>query len=124
MAKTILRNFAALLALTFVSLEYLLLYAGLMPDRHALMVNIVLVPLLFGCAGFFLLKATLPVKLALMALLPVVHVIYLGGDDAKPGLKNMVAAVELVFISIGVVLGYLARRFLFRRFAGDRSGKI
>ena len=110
MARTILWNFGALLVLAFLSLEYLLFFSKLVPESLASTVSFGLVPALFGCAGFFLLKARLPVKLALLALLPAAHLLYLSGEHARPRLDVMMVAAEMVSLSAGAVLGHLARR--------------
>ena len=52
---------AALLA--FASLAYLSLLASYIPSRYALPVNFMLVPLLFGFAGYLLMQGTWMVKL-------------------------------------------------------------
>jgi hypothetical protein len=112
MINSIFINTVSLLLLAIASLAYLLLIAGHVPDKHALAINFMLVPLLFGCAGFFLFKGALPTKLLLMASLPLIHVLYFGADSTKPGLENMIAVGEFFFICIGVLLGYLARKYL------------
>ena len=114
LSNPILVNGVRILVLAFLSLEYFVLFGERMPERYALTINIMLVPLVFGIAGFFLLKGRLPVKLALMALLPLALVFYFGGDPAKPGLENLVAATLYVFLCLGVVMGAVAKRYLAR----------
>ena len=112
MTNSIFINAISLLFLALASLAYFLLIAGHVPHKYALVINFMLVPLLFGCAGFFLFKGPLPIKLILLAVLPLLHVLYFGADSTKPGLENMLAVGEFVFICIGVVLSYLANKYL------------
>lgn len=112
MPNSILLNTVSIIVLTLASLAYLLLLAGYVPDKYALVINFMLVPLLFGCLGFFLLRGVLPIKLLLLAVLPIAHVLYFGADSTKPGLENMIAVGELIFIGLGVVLSYFANKFL------------
>lgn len=105
-------NVVSLLLLAAASVAYLILVAGYVPDKHALLINFMLVPLLFGIAGFFLLKGGLLIKLILLAVLPLVHVIYFGSDSTKPGLENMIAVGEFIFICIGMSLGVFANKYL------------
>ena len=58
MVNSFFINAVSLLLLTAASVAYLILVAGYVPDQHALLINVMLVPLLFGIAGFFLLKGT------------------------------------------------------------------
>ena len=94
-------NAVSLLLLAAASVAYLILVAGYVPDKYALLINVMLVPLLFGIAGFFLLKGGLLIKLILLAALPLVHVVYFGADSTKPGLENMIAVGEFIFIGVG-----------------------
>ena len=112
MANSFFINAVSLLLLAIASVAYLILVAGHVPDKHALVINFMLVPLLFGIAGFFLLKGGLPIKLILLAVLPLVHVVYFGADSTKPGLENMIAVGEFIFICFGVGLGVLANKYI------------
>lgn len=112
MVNSFFINAVSLLLLAVASVAYLILVAEYVPDKHALLINVMLVPLLFGIAGFFLLKGGLPIKLILLAALPLIHVVYFGADSTKPGLENMIAVGELIFIGVGVGLGVLANKYL------------
>jgi hypothetical protein len=113
MTNSIFINAVLLLFLVLASLAYLLFIANYVPDKYALVINFMLVPLLFGCVGFVLFKEVLPIKLLLLAIIPLVHVLYFGADSTKPGLENMIASIEFIFICIGVVLSYFAKKYLF-----------
>lgn len=105
MIKSFFINAVSLLLLAAASVAYFILFAGYVPGKHKLLINLMLVPLLFGIAGFFLLKGGLLIKLILLAVLPLVHVIYFGSDSGKPALDNIFAVGEYIFIFIGVNLG-------------------
>lgn len=107
-----INNAVSLFLLAITSVAYLVLLAGHVPDKYALVINFMLVPLLFGIAGFFLLKGELQLKLVLLAALPLAHVVYFGADSTKPGLENMIAVGEFIFICFGVGLGVLANKYL------------
>ena len=101
MVNSFFINAVSLLLLAAASVAYLILVARYVPDKHALLINVMLVPLLFGIAGFFLLKGGLPIKLILLAALLLVHVFYFSTDSTKPGLGNMIAVGEFIFIGVG-----------------------
>ena len=105
-------NTVSLLFFAAASVAYLILVAGYVPDKHALLINVMLVSLLFGIAGFFLFKGRLLIKLILLAALPLVHVVYFGADSTKPSLENMIAVGEFIFIGVGVGLGVLDNKYL------------
>jgi hypothetical protein len=106
---------ASMFLLVLASLAYFSFLARFVPDRHALAINFMLMPLVLGCAGYFLIRAALPVKFALFAVLPLALVLYFGSDSTKPGLENLLAVVEYVFLCAGAMLSHLAKKFLFQR---------
>ena len=110
----VIRNAVCLLALAVVSVLYLSLASDFVPDEIAILVNLIVVPFGIGWIGFITLKGPVYVRLLLLALIPILHVLYFGGDAAKPGLENLLAAVELLAISVGLGVGYGASK-LFRK---------
>jgi len=103
-------NGVALIVLITSSLLYIWLVAEHLPSKLSIGINIGLIPFLFGCAGFYALRAKLLTKIVLLILLPISHVLVFGGDTAKPGIENVIAAAELVFIWLGLFTCYLACR--------------
>jgi hypothetical protein len=102
-----LRNAVALVGLLAVSTIYLWIGAPYLPDSYALIVNFVLVPGSIGSAAGYLFVGRLVAKLVLLVAIPVVHVLVFGGDPAKPGLENLLGALELVPLFVGCTLVHL-----------------
>lgn len=104
-------NAGSILILGCVSFAYLLWLSEFIPKQFALAANFIVIPAIFGVVGFFLLRSTLWVKLILVAVIPVAHLVYFGGDPAKPGLENMLALLELAFFEAGVLIGFLWAKY-------------
>ena len=98
--------------LVVLSLVYFSFIASHVPDKYSLQTNFILVPIVFGGAAYFILSVTLPTKLMLISLIPVSHILYFGGDPSKPGLENMLGAVEYVFLSAGIGVACLIRMYV------------
>ena len=98
---------AMLVVLSLVYFSFIGIYV---PDKYALQTNFILVPILFGAAAYFVLRVKLATKLMLISLIPVSHILYLGGDPAKPGLENMLGVVEYVFLAAGIIGAACAMR--------------
>lgn len=111
MNKKIAWNASYILILGCISFAYLVWLSEFMPKQFALVANFVAIPAIFGVAGFFLLRGALWVKLILIAIIPVAHLVYLGGDPAKPGLENVLALLELAFFEVGVLIGALVAKY-------------
>lgn len=102
---------AGLLAISFV---YLLFAADHVPQKYALVVNIIIVPLVLGAIGAWVIAAPLYAKLFMLLIIPLAHVLYFGGDPAKPGLENVVVMAEAAALWIGAILFYLSDKFIFK----------
>jgi hypothetical protein len=63
-----------------------------------------------GFASGALMKAQLLPKLGLLAVVPVLHILYEGIDPAKPTLNILVGVIELGCIWFGGLLGHLVYR--------------
>jgi hypothetical protein len=117
MRRTILLNAVWYSVLVLVWLGHVTFVVPHVPDSLALLLNIGLVPFLIGCAAQLLLKASLLVKLALVAMLPVVDVLVFGGDPAKPGVEIYVALAVGAAMLLGVLLCFAFSRLVLRRHA-------
>lgn len=102
---------AGLLALSFI---YLLFVADHVPQKYALVINIITIPLILGVLGAWAIDAPLYVRLFALLTIPVAHVLYFGGDPAKPGMENLVAMAEGVALWVGAILFYLSDKFIFK----------
>lgn len=112
MPKSFLLNAASLLLLLILSTAYASFIAIHVPAQSAIAMNLVIVPMIFGALGYFLIKAPFYVAILLLALLPIVHIIYFGGDPAKPGLERLVGGVEFAFLCFGFTVAHLVRRYM------------
>lgn len=101
--KTIWINLVTLIALLAVSALYLQLVGDTIAPLLSIAINLCLMPLILGGVGAFFLRGSLGLQLLLLALIPVGHVLILGGDAAKPGLERVLALVELVPLLIGAI---------------------
>ena len=95
---------------------YLLLVSPYIPSKHALLINVFLVPLLLGVLGGWMMKPPFYSKFILLALLPVFHLIYFGDDPGKKGLENVVFYAELTSVWFGIVAFYFIRWFVQKYF--------
>jgi hypothetical protein len=105
------RNLLGLVFVIVSAIAYLKIFGDRIPASYAIQVNFLLVPFLLGTVSFFVLEGPIWLKLILLLAVPVVHVAYFGSDDAKPGLENVVAAIEYASLCLGVVLVTLYRRW-------------
>jgi hypothetical protein len=110
-AALALRSVLLILVFAVISTAYLALLADRIPGAYALFINFILIPLAMGFVSAFLLTGHIAVKLLALAVVPIAHVVYFGGDEGKPGLENVVAACEFAFLAIGLVIGSLLIRF-------------
>lgn len=112
MSKPIFINLASLLLLLALSMAYISFVADHVPSGSATVINLILVPIILGALSYFLIQGPFYVGVLILAVLPIVHVIYLGGDPAKPGLERFVALIEFLFLCLGFTISYLGRRYL------------
>lgn len=117
MRHTILLNAVWYLAIAFAWLGHVSFVVPQVPDSLALPINIGLVPFLIGCAAHLLFRASLWIKLILVATLPVVHVLVFGGDPAKPGVEHYVALAVGAVMLLGVLLCFALSKLALRRAA-------
>lgn len=111
MSKPILINAGSLLLLLALSMAYISFVADRVTPESAIVINLILVPMILGALSFFLIQGPFYVAVLILAVLPVVHVFYLGGDPAKPGLERFVALIEFFFLCLGLTIAYLGRRY-------------
>lgn len=102
---------AGLLAVSFI---YLLFAADHVPPKHALVINIITIPLVLGVLGAWAIEAPLYARLLALLVIPVAHVLYFGGDPAKPGMENLVVMAEAAALWVGAMLFYLSDKFIFK----------
>jgi len=111
MLRSVLINLASLLLLLSLWMTYVSLLAGRVPPESALIINLILVPMMLGALGYFLIRGPFYVVVAIVAVLPIVHVFYYGGDPAKPGLERFIAVLEFLFLCLGLTAAYLIQRY-------------
>jgi hypothetical protein len=116
MTKSILINLTSLLILLTVSLAYISFVADRVPPESATVVNVILVPMLLGGLSLLLVRGPFYIAVAILAIVAIVHAVYLGGDAAKPGLERFVALIEFVFFVLGLTIAYFGRRYLSTRY--------
>ena len=104
------RNLVVVLCVIVVSSGYLWISPAFVPDVYALLVNFVAVPFLWGLLLGYSLTNGLALKCILALLIPLAHVLIFGGDPAKPGLENVLAAAEFVPLCIGCLVGHFFLR--------------
>jgi hypothetical protein len=94
-----------------ITASFILLWISfrLAPLDATPVVNVVAIPLLLGVSASFLLTGHLLLKLALLVLVPVMHVLVSGGVDAKPGLEKIAALAELVVLWAGCLISHIVR---------------
>lgn len=109
-----LRNLIVFVVLAAASSAYLWASPSLMPTAHAftVIVNLIAVPFVLGLLAGYLLTGRLVFKLLGLLLIPIAHVLILGGDPAKPGLENVVALAELPSLWIGCLLSHVFQKKL------------
>lgn len=95
-----------LITLLITSTAYLTFVAELISPAEAIWVNLAIFPFVLGCIAGIGMPGTLLPKIVAVSLLPIWHIFFFGGDAAKPGLENMVALGEGVFIWIGLGLSH------------------
>jgi hypothetical protein len=107
----IITNTLWVFLLTGLSLESFLLFAKLVPGKYALVVNFLLMPFVFGIAASWILQGPLYLKCLLLLLIPIVHVLLLGGDLAKPGLDRFLVFVEFGALCTGAITFQILKKF-------------
>jgi hypothetical protein len=105
-----MRNLLVMIGAIAISFAYLGFSPSFVPEQYALFANFVVVPSVLGVLAGSMLGGRLPIKLALLLLIPIAHVLVFGREPGKPGLENLLAVVELVALCIGCVLGHLLVR--------------
>ena len=95
-----------------LSLLYLTYAALSVPAEHALLVNFILIPMILGMVAYFLFARSVLRAIPWMLLIPVTHVLVLGGSPAIPGLHYWLAATELLFMYLGIVLSAVVWRLM------------
>ena len=111
MLRSVFINVASLLLLLSLSMAYVSFIADRNPPELALILNLILVPMMLGALGYFLIQGPSYVAVVILAVLPVVHVFYFGGDPAKPGLERLIAILEFLFLCLGYMVAWLGRRY-------------
>jgi hypothetical protein len=108
--RTTSQNLAVIAVVVVMS--FVLLWSSFqwVPLEAMPIVNLVATPLLLGLAAGYLLTGHLLLKLALLVLVPLAHVLVMGGDPAKPGLENLVALIELLALWVGCLVGHIVKR--------------
>ena len=81
------------------------------------------VAFIVGVGGIlsFALDGAIFVKLALICLIPALHVLYFPEDPAKPGLELPVAIIELCLLVSGLVIGHMVRKSTLNQDRGQSS---
>ena len=115
MLKATITNTASLTLLLALSTAYFSYAADLVPAESATMINLVLVPMILGAVSLFLVRGPYYVAVLVLAVLPIAHALYLGGDPAKQGLERFVAIIEFLFLLLGLTIAYLVRRYFSSR---------
>jgi hypothetical protein len=105
-----MRNLPVMVGAIAISLAYLWFSPTLVPEEYALVSNFVVMPSVLGVLAGVMLVGRLPIKLALLILIPITHVLVFGRDPGKPGLENLLAVVELAVLWIGCVVAHLLVR--------------
>jgi hypothetical protein len=112
MGKSLLKSIVWLIVLAVASILYFEFIAILVPGNARLLINGVFVPVAIGIGGYLLLTGPAFARIALLCLIPVVHLMYFESDPAKPGLEMVFFYVEEAAIVIGGIVGLLVKRFL------------
>lgn len=105
-------NYVWVLLLTIFSTLYLKYIGNVIPANYALLVNFILMPLIVGIIGGWFVTFPLYLRIPILLVIPVVHVIYFGGDPAKPGLENLIGLVEAALIVIGILAAYFSKTII------------
>ena len=95
------------LVLLVISYYYFSDFSGQIPSEYKLMVNVVCVPVLLGVIAGLLFRGGLIERLIYVTPIPVITVILLGGDPAKPGLELILIGPLLLFFAIGTAVSYV-----------------
>ena len=94
-------NSAVILGMILLNEFANLVISDFEPNSLLLKLGVFLTPVLLGVVGALAIRSSLPTKLALLALLPVVHFVISSSDLAKPFLNTLSAFVDLVLITVG-----------------------
>ncbi len=105
-----MRNLVVIAGAIAISFVYLRFSSVLLPDEYALVSNFIVVPAVLGLLAGVMLVGRLPIKLALLVLIPIAHVLVFGKDPGKPGLENVLGLIELVALCFGCVIAHLLVR--------------
>lgn len=111
MSKSIFINLGSLVLLLALSMAHISFVANRVPPESALVINLILVPMALGALSYFLIQGPFYVAVLILMVLPIAHVIYLGGDPAKPGLERFVVLIEFLFLCLGLTIAYLGRKY-------------
>jgi len=105
-----LRNLVVIVGAIAISSAYLWISPSVVPETYALIMNFIALPSVLGLLAGYMLVGRLPLKFALLLLVPTAHVLIFGQDPAKPGLENVLAFVELVPLCLGCLVAHILLR--------------
>ena len=89
---------------------FLVLLSDSIPAEQRLWVNFFAVPLVLGSATSFSLSTPLLNSILLVALVPILPILFYGGDPAKPGMELLVLGPLAVMFAVGGAIGGALRR--------------
>jgi len=107
--------------LIVVLLMHVLLIADHIPTEFSFEINGMLVPALIGCISFFLLRGTLPKKLILLAVMPLVLLcggIFIANKNTDPDWLAWAlidTTITYAFLCLGATLSYCVNAYLIKK---------
>jgi hypothetical protein len=76
-------------------------FAHSVPQEWMLVVNFVVVPAILGALAYAVFTGKRSVRLALVSTIPVLWILFEGGDPAKPGLEIILIGPLVVIFLLG-----------------------
>ena len=114
MSALTLRNVLALCVMTTLSTVYYSTLASKVPQDWMLVVNFVLIPTMLGAVAYVIFSGKPSLRFALISLIPVLSIILVGGDPAKPGLELVLIGPLLILFWAGAGIAFGIKWFLMR----------
>lgn len=119
MIHPMLRNGLVLGVMVAFWVIYFKKYATAIPQEWMLILNFLVLPALLGCVAYMMFTGERLIRLALVSAIPILTVLLVGGDPAKPGLELLLIGPLLAVFWFGASVPLVIQWFLDKR---NKSG--
>ena len=121
--KRILLNSISAFGLVLLTIIYLTYAERFIDRKYLLIANVIIMPASVGIIAYFLFGKALIKITPWILLIPISHVLFFSEDAAKPGVGNIFAMFEFLFILIGAITCALIVNLIHRVYQKSHSSQ-